>query len=259
MSVACPRPSGLPAIVLLLVLVLPSLPTGAAAQAAGELGPGDARLEPTRIQPHRARWRIETAQGQVIGEATRTVDRVAHTEGEPAILVSFDMRFPQRAALDISYLEESTLLPIARYVTASDGMWVHYQSDDGLVASLTRRDGGAPVAVEVPWGSGRFNGGVVDIVLGSVTLEEGMAFRLPVLGTSGGREALTEHMDVAVEGTESVQTPDGPLETRRVRIERSTGAVQLLYVAPVPPYLVRREVLRGGTVVMRWALEPRPD
>lgn len=240
-----------------------ALAQGAAAvpgssQNTAEIVPGAPSLDPTVIRAHQAAWRIvQVESGEELGRFERSVDRVVHVAGEPAILTRWHFTTPQRSALDIYYLDSESLLPVARYVTAPNGMWVQYQSKDRLVASLTRRTGGEPVYVDMESPGPRFNNAMFDFVLASLPLADGYAARWPTLGTSGRslQEALSS-VRAQVEGRETVSLPDGrELEAWRVAIERPGGNPQLVWIAKEPPYLLRRDVLdRQGNVTVRWEL-----
>lgn len=147
----------------------------------------------------------------------------------------------------------ATLLPFARYVTSRTGIRAQYQTGDRVVASFTRRSGGEPSAVDVAVASGRFHGGVVDLVLAALPLEEGFEADLPMLGTSGGADDLREMLEVRVEGRDTVPTPDGLREGWRVRLRRSGGSRQVMWIGREAPHLLRREVLDAeGRFAQRW-------
>lgn len=220
------------------------------------VAPGDVSLEPDGVEGHSAVWRLTGADGEEMGVASREVDRIVHLPGEPAITVFYHLRFPQRSALDVTYLDPSTLLPFARYVTGQGGLWIHYQSGERLVASYTRREGGEPQSIEAPLRPGRFNGGVVDLVLASLPLEEGLTAVLPLLGASGQPTDLTETMSAEVTDRQMLSLPDGTrVDTWRVLLRRSSGATQAMYISRRAPHMILREILDdSGEVVQRWQL-----
>lgn len=222
--------------------------------------PGAPILDPDAILPHVASWRlVQASSGNEVGRFTREVEYVNHSANEPTILTRWHFTAPQRSALDIYYVDRESLMPLARYVTAPNGMWVQYQSADRLIVTLTRRTGGEPLSIDIANPQPSFNNAMLDFVLASLPLAQGFTATWPSLGTSARSmsEALVT-VSAVVNGHELMTLPNGTsIDTWIVGIELSNGNRQRVWISKTPPYLIRRDALnQNGDVTVRWELLP---
>ncbi len=147
-------------------------------------------------------------QSRPIGLTWQTIERVPH-EGGVALKVvvhqsvgggSLDMR-------DEFLLDPATLRPLS-LVNVRNGethVQVRYL-DDRIVGE--RREGGVVAPIDVPLTGPVWDGNLFGLTFAALPLAEGAAFSLPYWQYDKGFGRFT----VRVTGTETVATPDGPVE-----------------------------------------------
>ena len=172
------------------------------------IAPGHPWIDARGIEPYDTEIRLLVAADDGFNEFARfsvEVRLVHHTADEPAIFSQWNFLSESRMGLDLFYLHRETLRPIAHYVTAPTGMWVHFQQDGEFIATLTQRTGAEPLSYRRPLEHGRFHGVMLDLLMASLPLEEGMSFRVPGIHSASNIDAaLGSEWRADVRGVEPV-------------------------------------------------------
>jgi hypothetical protein len=83
----------------------------------------------------------------------------------------------------------------------------------------------------------------IDVLVGTLPLEQGAAFKFPVVDTQSGS---LENVNIEVVGEEDVLVPAGSYATFKVRVKSSDGE-QILYVKKdAPRWVVKQETPAQG-------------
>jgi dipeptidyl aminopeptidase/acylaminoacyl peptidase len=222
------------------------------AQADSDEAVAALTVDPSRVTTGTIEYTADLDMGGQSLELTssRAVER-SERDGRAAFRVVETTQLPGGSAADTTWIDATTLQPIARRISQGPARITLDFTPDRVTGVI--QAGPQRMDVDVASDEPLFADGLaLNIAIGALPLEEGYVTRLQTLNVMRGAGSTAR---VEVTGAETVTVPAGTFEAWVVRLAVEDGGESVLWIDADTRRMVRAEVaagpqMGGGTIVM---------